>query len=54
MNDSQLDALSSGYMFALFCCAVCAVIAGIAALFIRFTPQQVAQAQAAQEDAQKG
>ncbi len=54
MNESQLDALSSGYMFALFCCAVCAVIAGIAALFIRFTPQQVAQAQAAQEDAQKG
>ncbi|MBJ7349409.1 MAG: MFS transporter, partial [Rhodococcus sp.] len=54
MNDSQLDALSSGYMFALFCCAVCAVIAGVAALFIRFTPQQVAQAQAAQEDAQKG
>lgn len=52
MNDVQLDALSSGYMFALFCCAVCAVVAGIAAFFIRFTPQQVAQAQAAQEDAQ--
>ena len=54
MNDTQLDALSSGYMFALFCCAVCAVVAGIAAVFIRFTPQQVAQAQAAQEDVQKG
>lgn len=53
MNDSQLDALSSGYMFALFCCAVLAVLAGITAFFIRFTPQQVAQGQAAQEDAQK-
>lgn len=53
MNDSQLDALGSGYLFALFCCAVCAAVAGIAALFIRFTPQQVAQAQAAQEDAQR-
>ncbi len=52
MNDIQLDALSSGYMFALFCCAICAVVAGISAYFIRFTPQQVAQAQAAQEDAQ--
>ncbi|RRQ26878.1 MFS transporter [Rhodococcus sp. Eu-32] len=54
MNAAQLDALSSGYMFALFCCAIAAVVAGIAAYFIRFSPQQVAQAQAAQEDAQKG
>lgn len=52
MNDGQLDALSSGYMFALFCCAIFALIAGIAAFFIRFTPEQVAQAQSAQEDAQ--
>ncbi|ORI18374.1 MFS transporter [Rhodococcus sp. 1168] len=50
MNETQLDALSSGYMFALFCCAVAAVVAGLAAFFIKFTPQQVAQAQAAQED----
>lgn len=52
MNDAQLDALSSGYMFALFCCAMFALVAGLAAFFIRFTPQQVAQAQAAQEDVQ--
>ncbi|MET4048368.1 MFS transporter [Rhodococcus sp. 1163] len=50
MNENQLTALSSGYMFALFCCAVAAVVAGLAAFFIKFTPQQVAQAQAAQED----
>ncbi|MEO7078480.1 MAG: MFS transporter, partial [Rhodococcus sp. (in: high G+C Gram-positive bacteria)] len=50
MNETQLDALSSGYMFALFCCAVAAVVAGLAAFFIKFTPQQVAQAQAAQDD----
>ena len=52
MNDAQLGALSSGYMFALFCCAMFALVAGLAAFFIRFTPQQVAQAQAAQEDVQ--
>ncbi|MGA9870628.1 MAG: MFS transporter [Rhodococcus sp. (in: high G+C Gram-positive bacteria)] len=52
MNAVQLDALSSGYMFALFCCAIFAVVAGVAASLIRFTPGQVAQAQAAQEDAQ--
>ncbi|SNS28317.1 MFS transporter [Rhodococcoides kyotonense] len=53
MDSVQLDALSSGYMFALFCCAICAVVAGIVAYFIKFTPQEVAQGQAAQEDAQK-
>ncbi len=39
-------------MFALVGCAVCAVIAGISALFIRFTPEQVAQAQEAEKSVQ--
>ncbi|ANQ73463.1 MULTISPECIES: MFS transporter [Rhodococcus] len=52
MNPAQLIALGEGYTFALVGCAVCAVFAGIAALCIRFTPSQVAQAQAAEKAAQ--
>ncbi|TQF67251.1 MFS transporter [Rhodococcus spelaei] len=54
MNPAQLVALGEGYTFALVGSAVCAAIAGVAALFIRFTPQQVAQAQAAEKAAQEG
>lgn len=54
MNPTELAALGEGYTFSLVGCAVCAVIAGIVALFIRFTPQQVAQAHEAQEAAQRG
>lgn len=53
MTAAQIVALGEGYTFALIGCAACAVIAGIAALFIRFTPQQVAQAQAAEKAAQQ-
>ncbi|EME52275.1 MFS transporter [Rhodococcus ruber BKS 20-38] len=52
MDPAQLYALGEGYLFALVGCAVCAVIAGAAALFIRFTPEQVAQAQEAEKAAQ--
>lgn len=54
MNADQLWALGEGYTFALVGCAGCAIIAGVVAFFIRFTPQQVAQAHAAQEAAQRG
>ncbi|CAM3088262.1 MFS transporter [Skermania piniformis] len=53
MDPQQLWALGEGYTFALLGCAVCAALAGFAALFIRFTPQQVAAAQAAQEAVQR-
>ncbi|WP_070378234.1 MFS transporter [Rhodococcus sp. WMMA185] len=49
LTPAQLEALGEGYTFALVGSAGCALIAGAAALFIRFTPQQVAQAQAAQQ-----
>ncbi|UYP20972.1 MFS transporter [Rhodococcus sp. Z13] len=52
MTEAQLVAQGEGYMFALVGCAVCAVIAGVAALFIRFTPEEVAQAQEAEKAAQ--
>lgn len=52
MTPDQLVAQGEGYMFALVGCAVCAVIAGIAALFIRFSPEEVAQAQEAEKIAQ--
>jgi MFS family permease len=51
MNADQLDALASGYGLAFVCCAVIAVLAGIVVLFMRFTPADVAEGQAAQEAA---
>lgn len=54
MNPLQLEALGEGYTFALVGSAACAAIAGLAAVFIRFTPQQVAQAQVAEKAAQQG
>lgn len=54
MTPLQLEALGEGYTFALVGSAGCAAIAGLAAFFIRFTPQQVAQAQAAEKAAQQG
>lgn len=48
MTPAQLEALSGGYTIALAGCAVVALAAGIAALFIRFTPEQIAVAQDAQ------
>ncbi|RVW03771.1 MFS transporter [Rhodococcus spongiicola] len=53
MTASQLDALSQGYTFALLGCAIFAALATVVALFIRFTPAQVAQAQAAEKAAQQ-
>lgn len=52
MNEAQLSALSEGYVFALFGCAIFAALAAISALFIKFTPADVAQAQAAEKVAQ--
>lgn len=52
MTAAQLTAQGEGYMFALVGCAICAAIAGIAALFIRFTSEEVAQAQEAEKSAQ--
>ncbi|MDI9900002.1 MFS transporter [Rhodococcus sp. IEGM 1409] len=52
MTPTQLSALSEGYVFALFGCAIFAALAAISALFIKFTPAQVAQAQAAEKAAQ--
>lgn len=53
MTPEQLSALSEGYTFALLGCAILAALAGVAALFVRFTPEQVAQAQAAEKAAQE-
>jgi len=45
MNDAQLRALDHGYTYGLLWVAGAAVIVGGAALFIRYTPEQVAHAQ---------
>jgi EmrB/QacA subfamily drug resistance transporter len=54
LNPTQLAALSSGYTLAFAACAVGAAIAGLIALTLRFTPQQIAQAHAAQVAAERG
>ncbi|MFC9789886.1 MFS transporter [Rhodococcus sp. NPDC127528] len=53
MNPAQLAALGDGYTFALVGCAVAAALAAITALFIRLSPEQVAQAQEAEKAAQQ-
>jgi EmrB/QacA subfamily drug resistance transporter len=54
MNAHQLAALGNGYTLALFAAAICALIAGLCAAAIRYTPEQLARAQAAQEAAERG
>ncbi|MCU1647264.1 MAG: transporter [Nocardia sp.] len=50
----QLHALASGYGLAFTCCAVLATAAGVVVLLMRFTPEDVAEGQSAQESAQAG
>lgn len=54
MNDVELHALASGYGLAFASCAGLAVLAGAVVLFMRFTPEEVAEGQAAQEAANAG
>jgi fermentation-respiration switch protein FrsA (DUF1100 family) len=49
MNDVQLHALDQGYTYGLLWVAGAAVIVGVAALFIGYTPEQVAHAQEVKE-----
>jgi EmrB/QacA subfamily drug resistance transporter len=49
MNDAQLSALDHGYTYGLLWIAGAAVIVGVAALFIGYTPEQVAHAQEVKE-----
>src|SRR6202023_2495934 len=54
MNDAQLNALDHGYTYGLLWIAGAAVIVGVAALFIGYTPQQVAQAQEVKDEIDSG
>ena len=49
MNEAQLHALDKGYTYGLLWIAGAAVIVGCAALFIGYTPDQVAHAQEVKE-----
>ncbi|WP_278264090.1 MFS transporter [Nocardia sp. AG03] len=53
MTPSQIEALNSGYTLVLLVCSGLAVLAALVALTLRFTPQQLVQAQHAQEEAQR-
>ncbi|MGK8556455.1 MFS transporter [Nocardia gipuzkoensis] len=54
MAPEEIAALGNGYTLVLFVCALIAFAAGLVALTLRFTPQQLAKAQHAQEEAQQG
>lgn len=54
MNEAQLAAQADGYGLAFASCAGIAVLAAIVVLFMRFTPEEVAEGQAAQEAADAG
>ena len=45
MNEAQLNALDQGYTYGLLWVAAVAVVVGAAALFIRYTAEEVAHAQ---------
>ncbi|MGC4963850.1 DHA2 family efflux MFS transporter permease subunit [Gordonia sp. DT218] len=51
MNPTELAAQASGYGLAFACCAGIAVLAAVVVMFMRFTPEEVAEGQAAQEAA---
>lgn len=51
MTPAQLEAQANGYGLAFASCAGIAVIAAVVVLFMRFTPEEVAEGQAAQEAA---
>ncbi|MEU4344472.1 MFS transporter [Nocardia sp. NPDC023852] len=53
MTPAEIAALGNGYTLVLFVCALIAFAAGLVALTLRFTPQQLALAQHAQEEAQQ-
>lgn len=54
MNPAQLAAQANGYGLAFACCAGIAIISTAVVLFMRFTPEEVAEGQAAQEAADAG
>lgn len=54
MNPHQLLAQANGYGLAFACCAGIAVISAFVVLFMRFTPEEVAEGQAAQKEADAG
>ena len=53
LNLTQIDALSSGYTLVLFICAIATVAIGLIVVTLSYTPQQLAQAQQAEHDAQQ-
>ncbi|MBO0856612.1 MAG: MFS transporter [Nocardia sp.] len=53
LDSLQIDALCSGYTLVLFICSLIALAIALIALTLRYTPQQLAQAQHAQEEAQQ-
>lgn len=53
LNPTEIDALSSGYTLVLFVCALVAVAIAVVVVTLRYSPQQLVQAQHAQEEAQQ-
>ncbi|MGZ9825632.1 MFS transporter [Tsukamurella ocularis] len=55
LRGDELKALASGYGLAFIACAIILIIAGLVVVpFMRFTPEEVAEGQAAQESSKSG
>jgi hypothetical protein len=54
MTPPQIDALGSGYTLVLFVCAIVALFIGLIVLSLRYTPEQLGEAQQAEKQAQQG
>jgi len=54
MTETEIVALGEGYTLVLAVCAGVALVIGLVALTLRFTPQDIARAQHAQDEAQRG
>ncbi|MCS3780230.1 MDR family MFS transporter [Tsukamurella ocularis] len=55
LDDAQRSALASGYGLAFIACAAILILAGLVVVpFMRFTPEEVAEGQAAQESSKSG
>ena len=54
MTPAQLDALDAGYTYSLLWIAAVAVLVGVSAFFIHFSPRQIATAQHTREAVEAG
>jgi hypothetical protein len=53
MTPHEIAALSSGYTLVLLLCGIGAILVGLLGITLRYTPEQLAQAQDAEKESQQ-